>query len=603
MPSLKSALLIAATVATLAATGCAPIRVATPSTTAAPQVVAAPVVVPATPGATVPTVAPGPTDATAPSAVTISLGQAMAVDGAGVAVSGSTVTITAGGTYRLTGTLADGQVIVAAPKDASVQVILDGAGITSSTSAPIYVKSAKSVAITLADGSTNYLADGASRPGATSAADEPNATLYSVVDLTIGGDGSLVVDGHYDDGIASKDDLAITGGSIAVTAVGDGIRGRDRLDVAGGTIVVDAGKDGLTSSNDEDPEKGIVAISGGTIQVTARGDGIQAETDVAITGGTIAIAAGGGSTASPSADLSSKGIKGTVDVTIDGGAITVDAADDALHSNGSLAIRGGTLLLASADDGLHADKTLDIAGGDVTISTSYEGIESARITISDGRVRIKSRDDGLNAAGGTGESAVPGWPGQSSPGVASDYHLTMSGGYLVIDSETDGIDVNGSIEMTGGVAIVHGPTAQHDGAIDYDRTFTIGGGTLIAAGSAGMAQAPSTSSTQPSVQVTFPASQPAGTMVHVGTPGGEEVLTFVPSKAYQSLVVSSPELQQGATYLVHTGGSSTGAATDGLYSDGAYTAGTQAASFTVAGAVTSAGSGNVGVGRGGGPRR
>jgi hypothetical protein len=608
MHRLKSAALTVAALAAILSTACAPIQpitanaAAVPQSTAATQAVTPSTPVAAAPVSSVASVSPGSVDPATLLTATIRLGDPITIDGAGAAVSGNTVTVTAGGTYRLTGTLGDGQVVVAAKNSEAVQLILDGAGITSSTSAPVYVKSAKSAVIVLADGSTNYLADGASRPVDASGSDEPNAALYSVVDLTIGGNGSLAVDGRYNDGIASKDDLDITGGSIAVTSVADGIRGRDSLKIDGGNVVVNAGKDGLKSSNDEDPEKGVVTISAGTIQVTAREDGIQAETDVAISGGTIAISTGGGSTVTPSADVSAKGIKGTAAVAIDGGSITIDAADDALHSNGSLAVRGGTLLLASADDGMHADVTLDITGGAITVANAYEGIESARITIADGTVRVTSRDDALNGAGGSDGATVAGRPGQNSAGAATDYRLTISGGYVVIDSGGDGLDANGTIEMTGGVAIVHGPTQSGNGAIDYDRGFTITGGTLIAAGSAGMAQAPGSTSTQPSVQLFLPSSQPAGTLVYIGTASGEELLTFAPTKAFQSLVVSSAELEAGTAYVAHTGGSSTGTVADGLYSGGAYTAGDQVASFTVAGAVTTAGSAPPAPGRGGRPR-
>jgi hypothetical protein len=600
MKRLRAAALIVAALTTIA-TACAPFPA-----TASVQTAAAPAPVTVQAATTLPKVdavatASGATGATPAGAVTITLGNPISVDGAGATASGSTVTIATGGTYRLTGTLSDGQVVVAADKSETVQLILDGAGISSSTSAPLYVKSAKAVGLTLADGSRSYLADGASRLTSASGSDEPDAALFSDVDLTIGGNGSLAVEGRYNDGIASKDDLAITAGTIAVTAVGDGIRGRDRLDVDGGAITVTAGKDGLKSSNDEDPEKGVVAIGAGTIQITAREDGIQAETDVAIGGGTITISSGGGSAASLAADASAKGIKGAVEVRIDGGTITVDAADDAIHSNGSLAVRGGTLLLSTGDDGLHADATLDVAGGEVTIASSYEGIESARIAIADGIVRVTSSDDALNGAGGTDGATVPGRPGQA--GAGTDYRLTISGGYLVVDSGGDGLDANGTIEMTGGVAIVNGPTQNGNGAIDYDRAFTITGGTLIAAGSAGMAQAPGTTSTQPSVLVGFPTAQAAGTIVHIETASGEELLTFAPTKTYQSLVVSSPELEQGTGYVVHTGGSSTGTAVDGVYSGGAYTGGAQVVSFTVAGPVTTAGSVPTGPGRFGGPRR
>ena len=140
--------------------------------------------------------------------------------------------------------------------------------------------------------------------------------------------------------------------------------------------------------------------------------------------------------------------------------------------------------------------------------------------------------------------------------------------------------------MSAGTLIVHGPTGNMNGALDYDGTFTMTGGLLIAAGSARMAQAPDTSSTQYVVMHTFDSQQTAGTLVHLGTKDGENVLTFAPNKAYQSIVFSSPELENGATYLVFSGGSSTGTATDGLYAEGSYQAGAQVASLTLDGIVT-----------------
>jgi hypothetical protein len=603
-----------AALATVIATACTPLQAATSARPAAAQTTVtattavtqpAPAAVAAAPASSVPagTAAQSAAltvDPAAAPATTIRLGDAIAVEGVGATVNGNTVTISAGGIYRLSGTLADGQVVVAAKSSETVQLTLDGVDLASSTNAPIYVKSAKSASIALADGSQNRLVDGVSRPPS---AEEPNAALYSEVDLTIGGSGALTVDGRFNDGIASKDDLTVENGSITVTSVADGVRGRDRLDIAGGTIAVTAGKDGLKSSNDEDPERGVVSIAGGLVQVTAGGDGIQAETDVAISGGTLAITSGGGSSVTPSADVSAKGIKASVDVTITGGTITVDSADDAVHSNGSLAVRGGTLTLASADDGMHADATLEIAGGDVTITRSYEGIESARIAISDGTVRVSSRDDGLNVAGGADSSAVNGRPGQNSFSASTNNLLSISGGYVVVDSIGDGLDANGAIEMSGGTVVVHGPAERMNGAIDYDRGFTITGGTLIAAGSAGMAQAPGTTSTQPSVLVTLPAAQPAGAVFQLGTASGEALVTFAPNRAYQFIVVSSAELEQGMDYVVQAGGSATGAATDGLYADGAYSGGAQAASFTVAGAVTQAGTAPMGPGGRGAPRR
>jgi hypothetical protein len=169
-------------------------------------------------------------------------------------------------------------------------------------------------------------------------------------------------------------------------------------------------------------------------------------------------------------------------------------------------------------------------------------------------------------------------------------HLYINGGYIVFDAAGDGIDVNGQIDMTGGTVIVNGPTQNYNGALDYLGAFKVTGGFLVAAGSSGMAQAPTISSTQYSVMLNLPSVQPAGTMIHIESEDGEEVLTFVPTKAYQSVVLCSPELENSTTYIVYTAGSSTGAVADGLYSGGTYAAGTQLTDFTVSSVVTAIGS-------------
>jgi hypothetical protein len=541
----------------------------------------------------------------AAGATTITLGETISVSGAGATVDGSTVTITAAGAYHISGTLADGQIVVNTEDKDTVQLVLDGASITSFTSAPIYVVKAKTTAIVLADGSENYVADGDSYVLADAESNEPNAAIFSKGDLIIGGNGSLTVAASYNDGITSRDELTIVGGDIRVTAVSDGIRGKDFVVVTGGNIAVKAGNDGLKSTNDEDPEKGYVLVQAGTLDITAGRDGIQGETRVLVDGGHITITAGGGSAnfsgsggAIPGGPRvpgsggysgdSAKGIKAGVDVTIVGGTITIDSLDDGIHSNDSLTIDGGKISIASGDDGMHADAALTINGGDINITRCYEGIESQVITINDGNIRIVARDDGINAASGNGGFAPMPRPGQNT-GAAANY-LYINGGYIVVDAAGDGIDVNGYIEMTGGTVIINGPTVNMEGALDYDRGFKISGGTVIAVGSAGMAQAPDATSTQYSVMVNLPAAQPAGTMVRIEAKDGKEMLTFAPTKTYQSVVFSSPELKNGSIYNIYTGGSSTGSAVDGSYSGGTYTGGTQVGTFTISGAVTTVGS-------------
>ena len=215
------------------------------------------------------------------------------------------------------------------------------------------------------------------------------------------------------------------------------------------------------------------------------------------------------------------------------------------------------------------------------------------ITLNGGAINLVSSDDGLNVAGGNDTAGMGGRtggrPGQDTFTASEDQWLYINGGTLAINSGGDGIDVNGSIAMTDGQVIVNGPTENMNGALDHDGAFTISGGFLVAAGSAGMAQAPGTTSTQPSVLINANSAQAAGTLVHIQSDSGETILTFAPSKQYQSIAFSSPLLQSGATYEVSYGGTAGGTVQNGLYLDGAYEPGSYDTSFTVTEMLTTLG--------------
>ena len=522
-------------------------------------------------------------------------GATIAVEGEGVSSDGSTATITAGGTYTLRGVLADGQIVVDTKDAAPVYLVLDGVELYSNTSAPIFVRNAAQVVLVLADGTQNTITDAATYVFADPAEDEPNAALFSKANLTITGNGALIVMGNYNDGIASKDGLVIESGAITVNAVDDGIRGKDYLVIKDGALAVTAGGDGLKADNAEDATLGYIAIDAGTITVTASGDAITAQSQVRIASGDFALLSGGGHTAIIDDTLSAKGIKSAVGVQIDGGAFIIDAADDAIHANASIVINGGVFTIASGDDGMHADGTLTINGGEIAVTSAYEGIESAVITVNGGDIHILASDDGVNVAGGVdGSGMMRGGPGGRPPGGASaqdasaytgDYYLYINGGRIVVDAAGDGIDVNGAIVMTDGVVIVHGPTMNGNGALDYDAGFTLEGGIVVAVGSAGMAQTPGAGIVQHALLLNYTSMLPAGTLIHIQDSAGNAILTFAPTKEYQSLAFSSPALVTGETYTVYSGGSSNGTATDGLVAGG-YTPGTEYTTFTVAGGVT-----------------
>lgn len=518
----------------------------------------------------------------------------------GVSVDGSKVTITRAGAYSLSGTLADGQVVVDTKDEAEVLLVLNGVDISSSTSAPIYIADAEDAVIILANGAKNTVSDGNAYV-LEADSDEPNAAIFSKADLTIEGKGALTVEASYNDGIASKDSLTITGGVLTVDAVDDGIRGKDYLFVTGGDFTVQAGGDGLKSDIEDDPALGYVTIEAGVLNVTAGGDAISGQTDVAVAGGELTLTSGGGRQNSIDETASAKGIKGLVRVDITGGIFIIDSADDAIHSNGAIAIQGGAFDIATGDDAVHADASIEINGGDFRITECYEGIESATIAINAGNIHLVSSDDGLNVAGGQDASGMMPGPGRGGrPGrggatgqdvfaTSSSQYLHINGGTIWVDAGGDGIDINGSVEMTDGVLIVNGPTANMNGPLDYDAGFKMTGGYLLAVGSAGMAMAPDASSTQYAVLLNLSSAVRAGSLLHIQSSSGEEIVTFAPTKQVQSIAFSSPSLAKGESYELYVGGSSTGTAMDGLYQGGAYSGGSQAGSFTISSIVTQVG--------------
>lgn len=299
----------------------------------------------------------------------------ISASGAGVAIDGCKATITSGGTYSISGSLADGQIIVDSEERNPVRLILNGAEINCSDNAPIFVKEAEKVILFLAESTENVIKDGHSYV-IISDDNEPNAAIFSKDDLTICGDGSLTVAGNFNDGIAGKDGLIIRSGHLHVTAADDGIRGKDYLIIEDGEITVNVKGDGLKSDNDEDETRGYVLIENGTLNITSSGDAITAETDVLITEGKMTLISGGGSDQTASGTASAKGIKASSSLVLDGGTYSINSADDAIHSSGSIAINGGTISIASGDDGIHADSALGINGGSIDITKSYEGIDS-----------------------------------------------------------------------------------------------------------------------------------------------------------------------------------------------------------------------------------
>ena len=340
---------------------------------------------------------------------------------ASVLIDGQTVTITQEGTYEIAGTLDDGTLIVESGENAKITLVLGGVSIKNTTGAAIQIGTADDVTIELEEGTTNVLQSGEEVDIATATESEEasGGALQSKADLKIKGKGSLTVLGYLNNGIHCTKDLKIKNGNISVTALGHGIKGKKSVTVSGGTVTVTSGKDGITSDETENEEKGFVTIEGGEIIITSAGDGMSAETTLTVTDGVISIISGGGSanaqqktdnmrgwwdfdnSASDDDSASCKGLKAGKALVISGGSITIDAQDDALHTDGDMTISGGECVLSTGDDGAHAELSLTVLDGKITVLTSYEGLEANQITLAGGDLDITASDDGINANGGS----------------------------------------------------------------------------------------------------------------------------------------------------------------------------------------------------------
>ena len=400
----------------------------------------------------------------------------------GYEIDGTDVSITAAGTYVFSGDCDNGSITVKKGVT-GVTIVLNGLTLTNDDSAAITLNKTAEASLIAAAGTTNTVAD-------TEGSNDENAAVKvkSGAALTIGGKGALTVDGNAKNGIKGAADAVITVAEVKlnINAANDGLSCDDELNITGGTLSITAGGDAVKASPDtgdtENPDTtslGNVTISGGTLTLSAAEDGIQADGDLTISGGTFHVKTNGGHTTALTDDSAScKGFKAGKTLTVTGGTLTVDSADDALHANTDVTISGGTLTLATGDDGVHADNDLVIGtkGASSTstprinITASYEGLEGTTVTVYSGDIDVVASDDGVNAA-------------NSTLGERSDkYAINIAGGDLYIDAGSDGLDSNNDINITGGKVEVYGADAMMDAAIDYDGTFTLSGGTLFGAG-------------------------------------------------------------------------------------------------------------------------
>lgn len=470
------------------------------------------------------------------SEVTINLSNPTATDG--VTVSDGVITITKAGNYRLSGTYS-GQVKVEAADSDMVRLILDNATITNSTGAAINVVEADEVVIYTASGSTNTVSDGSSY--SDTASGSPDAAIYSKSDLTLAGEGTLKVEGNYEEGIHTTDGLVIASGTLEVTAANTGIKGKDYVDILDGTVTVTATKDGIKATNDTDGNRGWVRLSGGTVNISAGDDGFKAERVLEISGGTLNITE------------SNEGIEAQY-INILDGTVNVTSSDDGINASYSTSSSSSTESTSSS-----TAQTSQTAQSNQTAQNTQSG-QSAQGNAAQGGQGGQPPAGGQAPSGNMGQPPASGGGGMGG-GMGGgggtfevvDATINIAGGTITVNANGDGIDSNGTATLSGGTLVVNGPFTGGNTSLDTNGDLLLNGTTVVAGNSGDMFEAPASSSTSGYVKLTNLSNVSSGTTIQVADSSGKVVANYKVTNSNTALIlVSSANITKGQSYTVYT---------------------------------------------------
>ena len=462
------------------------------------------------------------------SEVTIDLSNPTATDG--VTVSDGVITITKAGNYKLTGTY-EGQIKVEATSGDMVRLILNNATITNSTGAAINVVEADEVVIYTASGTTNTVSDGSSY--SDTASGSPDAAIYSKSDLTLAGEGTLKVEGKYEEGVHTSDGLVIASGTLEVSAANTGIKGKDYVDILDGTVTVTASQDGIKATNDTDGNRGWVRLSGGTVNISAGDDGFKAERVLEISGGTLNIT------------QSNEGIEAQY-INILDGTVNVTSSDDGINASYS------TTSTSTESASTSTTQTTQNNQGNQSAPQAPSG-SAGQAPAGGGQA-----PSGGGAGGGMGQPpAGGGMHGGMGGGGGTfevvDATINITGGTVTVNANGDGIDSNGTATLSGGTLIVNGPFTGGNASLDTNGDLLLNGATVTAGNAGDMFEAPSTNSTSGYVKISNVSNLSAGTTVQVADSSGNVVANYKVTNSNTALIlVSSSKITKGESYTVYT---------------------------------------------------
>jgi hypothetical protein len=408
----------------------------------------------------------------------------------GVSEQNGTITITKGGTYRMSGDYT-GQVKVQAPKTDKVQLILDGVNITNETGSAINITSADEAVIYTSRGSTNNLSDGPEY--AVQGKKEADSTIYSTANLTLAGDGTLNIAGKFDETVHTTKGLVVAGGALNINSSKTGLKGKDYVDIQGGTLRIEAAKDAIKATNTEKQGLGWARVAGGDTVLRAGDDGIKALR--------------------------------------------------------TLEILDGKLTIEGSEEGLEG-QYVNIHGGNTLINSNNDGVNAS---LKDQLPNDQEYEDQKEDSDQPDASPVP-LGGARDTTEVIDTVINMTGGNVTLNVGADGMDSNGFETYTGGTLLVNGPTNDDNNPLDPNGDLLINGDATITAAGGGLElyKAPSEASEEGYVRLVDEDTIPVGQSVQATDASGNVVGNYrVTIPGVKQVLFANPSIVKGQEYQLY----------------------------------------------------
>lgn len=471
------------------------------------------------------------------SATKVVMGNVATVSGNGARADKKDVIINSEGDFLISGSANNAVIKVDAPKKA-ITLVLDNLSITNKNFATIYVLNAKTVYLLIRGNCQLKTTDSfVNRDSLNNVDGVIFAKSSLVIDSADGSALSTLEISSSANGIVSKDDCLIDEVNVIIESDESGIDCNDSYRQSGGNVEMVCKKDGVHVQNLTTPLQTFVYMAGGVLKIECANDGVDCFGTFEMYGGQLNVVAGGGLNKPVDALISQKGIKVGVGAKLAGGVAEIVSPDDAIQSDGVIAL-SASLKLSAGDDGVSATTNLDISGGDVTVLTSYEGLTAQKINVTNGNIQINSTDDAINASIG------------SNTNVRGDIMLKISGGTLFLNAVGQGMDSNGGMQILGGTIVVL--SRNSIAPLESHKSAEINGGVLFVASDVSKTEKVDVFGKGMQSRIVCDGKNASRGNCVISCQG-QTLFTYELAYAPKSILFSSPDLEKGQTYKVSLG--------------------------------------------------